>query len=127
MGKKGGMTTIPMILPIENIFGGHFLQDQLKMLQREQQLRKDAQTALTPDFWEIQRIAGKEDGYRRLEFSWAQRHLAVQLHSNPKYRVAFHSKQEWKDMKTEIECDWKPFTRRCRRLSRRPFNSASEL
>merc|ERR1711964_510974 len=99
-----------------------FLEQQVEMLKLEHQLRKDAQTGLTPDFWEIQRSGGQEDHYRLLEIVWVQRHLAVQLHSNPRYMVATPSDDEWAAMRKEVEDDCASVGR-FRRLSRKPFNS----
>merc|ERR1712034_283529 len=103
------------------------LQKSIEVLKREQQLRKDAMIALTPDFWEIQRSGKMVDGYRKLELAWAQEHLAVQLHCNPKYRVAFPSPAEVKLMQAEVDACWNHWISRRRRISRRPFNSSSEL
>merc|ERR1711964_869439 len=92
------------------------LVDQIKSLKNEQQAREDAKTALVPDFWEINRPADRDDGYRILEREWRQQHMSVQLNSSPRYRTVFPSDAKLAEMKKHVAAS---AATRQRRLSKR--------
>merc|ERR1711964_49994 len=98
-------------------------QEQLQKLQNEQQARIDAQTALTPDFWEMHR-QGDDDKYRLLERNWNLRHNSVQLSTWPSAETVFPSKDEWARMKDDLHAIMPV---KARRLRKKPSYAKGEL
>merc|ERR1712139_667679 len=100
-----------------------FLMKQMSNAQEQLLRKKELESGMKPDIWEIQKTGKTIDGYRVLEVEWINRHQSVQLHATPGYEVKIPGKEERRAWRAEVKGDWMPFIQRKRRLSPKLWNA----